>query len=564
MDLEPARAAPVWALLPLLVLVGAWLLPALRDDIAGDPRQWLPAGVAVALTALVTAALAAYPRRPRQLSLVVLALVASYVLWDAALRLGGPGPADAAGGAPAARLLVAGDVVSLLLLGLALAYLTDARARRTIRYLLVAAGLVLVLAVMGRLWQHHDPSSLFSAGRLSYPGGDPEEAAALLGLLFLPLVWVAADTRERVLLRAVSLAAAATLAQLGVLTRSWTALAAFGGALVLTFVLSPARLRTLFYLTPAALLLVRSLPVLLNYADQGPATIGAWPATYAALITLVVATIIGLALALLESWVDVSRRMRVWFGTVTVGLAVAGLALGATRLPSDAADTAASWWADTARPHDWSAWLLHLPTAILALAIAAGVAGILWQRGASAWSRLVASRRKRSQSDQPETSERRPEDAWTIALLAAVTYWGLHATLAWTWGTPFTALPALLLFAIAVAEVDARAGVLWPGWSARVRRAGARLWGTVPPPSAAGPEDRPVPGDAKAAGVSEGQQPFTTLRRTDQYERRRRRRARRERTLRPPGPLSAVYRWLVLIASAIGVVWLTWVYFTIG
>ena len=420
-DPQP-ETVPAWTLLPLLVFAGVWLALALWSGVTADPRHWLAVGMVVALTALVTAVLAVYPRRPRQLSLLVLALMALYVAWSAALRAGGTAPVA---GAPTARLVVVGDVVALLLVGLALAYLTDARARRWMRHLLVAAGLVLVLAVMGRLWQHRDPLAMFSTGRLSYPVGDPEGAAGVLGLLFFPLVWVAADTRERVPLRAASLATAATLLQLGVLTRSWTALAAFGGALVLTFVVSPARLRTLFYLAPVALLLVRSLPALLSYADQGPAKVGAWPATYAALITLVVGATIGLALASLESWIDVSRRMRFWFGLVTVGVAAAGLALGVSRLPPDAAATLRGWWAETAHPHTWTHALWSLPTTVLAAALACGAAGILWQRGASAWNRVTAARRARERSEGPPADELRPQGAWTISLLAAVVFWGL-------------------------------------------------------------------------------------------------------------------------------------------
>ena len=293
---------------------------------------------------------------------------------------------------------------------------------------------------------------------------------------------------------------------------------------------------------------------------------GAWPATYAALITLVVATIIGLALALLESWIDVSRRMRVWFGLVTLGLAVAGLALGVSRLPPDAAVTAASWWADTARPHDWShgaAGTSRRPSWRCAIAAGwPGSSGSAGPRRGPDWPRPGGAR---SGTDEPDRVERAPrgrvDDRPTGRrdLLGAA-----RRACSWTWNTPFTALPALLLFAIAVAEVDARAHVLWPGWSSRVRRTGTRLWGTIAQPPAATPEDHRAARGVDEATVSDAQQPFTTHRRTDQYERRRRRRARRERTLRPPGPLSAVYRWLVLIVSAIGVGWLTWVYVTLG
>ncbi len=565
-----SEAVPAWTLLPLPVFVGVWLALALSSGAMVDPRRWLSAGLVVALTALVTAVFAVYPRRPRQLSLLVVALMAVYVVWSAALR---PWGATMAGtGAPATQALVAADVVSLLLVAMALAYLTDARARRWTRHLLVATGLVLVLAVIGRLWRHHDPSALFSSGHVSYPVGDPEGAAALLGLLFFPLVWLAADTRERVPLRAASLAAAATLAQVGVLTRSWTALAAFAGALLVTFVASPARLRTLFYLAPVALLLVRSLPALLSYADRGPAAVGAWPATYATLITLVVAATMGLALASLESWIDVSRRMRFWFGLGAVGAAMAGLALAVSRLPPGTADTVRRWGETNVHPDAWAHALVRLPTAVLTAAIICGVAGILWQRGRSAWQWLAAARRARTETGAPPQREVRPEDAWTISLLAAGVFWGLHAALASSGAGPLGPLPALLLFAFAVAEVDARAHVLWPGWSGRVRRMGARLWDPVAWDPTAADEHHPTTGEGRPTGGSatgDRRRPAThgpleSPRRTDRYARRRRRSGRRAETLRPPGPLSAVYRWLVITASTMAVAGLVWAYFTLA
>jgi hypothetical protein len=309
---------------------------------------------------------------------------------------------------------------------------------------------------------------------------------------------------------------------------------------------------------------VRSLPALLSYADKGPSAVGAWPATYAAVITLVVGTTVGLALASLESWVDVSRRMRFWFGLVTVGAAAAGVALAATRLPSDTPTTAATWWTTTAHPHTWARDLTQLPTTVLAVALACGVGGILWQRSAAILRGLAASRRARARPDAPLARELRPDGAWAISLLAAIAFWGMHAALDSSWALPPDALPAVLLFAIAVAEVDAHAHVLWPGWSGRVRRMGVRLWGPLPVTHTADPERRSRAAESHVPTGLSADAPFTTHRRADQYTGRRRRRARRAATLRPPGPLSAAHRWLVMIVSTIGTVGLAWVYLTLG
>jgi hypothetical protein len=60
---------------------------------------------------------------------------------------------------------------------------------------------------------------------------------------------------------------------------------------------------------------------------------------------------------------------------------------------------------------------------------------------------------------------------WEVALLVALFYWLVHANIEWLWQMGGVTIPAFLLLAAALAEVDGHAGVLWPRLSARLRRA---------------------------------------------------------------------------------------------
>ena len=58
---------------------------------------------------------------------------------------------------------------------------------------------------------------------------------------------------------------------------------------------------------------------------------------------------------------------------------------------------------------------------------------------------------------------------WEMALLVGAAYWFIHANIQWLWKLPGMSIPAVLMLAAAVAAVDARAGLMWPRVSSRLR-----------------------------------------------------------------------------------------------
>lgn len=308
---------------PIVGLVGVWLLLAFSYG-GFLHRQWLLPGLGIALFGLVAGLSAGYPRRPRALSLAVLGAFALYVVWVGASFFW-------AGSRDAAFEEAGRSALYLVVLALALTYLTDRNARRVFRYLVLFGGLVLVGLVAYRL-STVDAAGiglLFTGGnRFSYPVSYPNNAAALFLVLFWPLVSLASDRAEFAPVRGLALGAASGLICLAVLPQSRGALYALILTTILMFVLTPARLRTLvFLLTPAALV-VWAFPDLNQYWARGAEEMGGMTAARIVLIAVAVATGVGLVLAILERWVHVSGRMKTAFGAIAVLVTVASLFVG--------------------------------------------------------------------------------------------------------------------------------------------------------------------------------------------------------------------------------------------
>lgn len=312
---------------PLVVLVGLWLWLAFSSG-GYTAEQWLPPSLVLGFFGAIVSLLAAYPRRPRQLSLAILALFACYTAWVAL---------SAAWAASATRVwMETGRTLGyLLLFALALVYFTDPAARRAFRYLLLAASLVLLAACVWQLWTHSSIVGLFIDNRFSYPVSYPNNAGALFLVGFWPLMWLAAGPEERASIRGAALGLATGLLGLAIMTQSRGALWSLGISLLVMFAVSPARMRTFVYLLVPALLMVYEFPKLNRYWLEGPAAVGGSIGARTLVVTVLTATFIGTILALLERWIKVGRKTRTAIGTVVLLAALAGSVYGVFAFTSD-------------------------------------------------------------------------------------------------------------------------------------------------------------------------------------------------------------------------------------
>jgi len=321
------QSAAAWSA-PLVILVGVWLWLAFSSG-GYIPRQWLPGSLVIGLFGLLAASLVIYPRRPRQLSLAVLTLFALYALWVAFSALW-------ADSVTRVWLESARTFCFLLILALALTYLVSPVTRQVFRYLLMAAALVIVAVCVWRLWSTPNVAGLFIERRLVFPVSYMNNDAALFLVSFWPLMWLAAGPEEKAPVRGLALGLATALVALAFMTQSRGAAYSLVATLVLTFIVSPARLRTLLYLLVPAVLLVYAVPNLNRYWLEGPEAVGGGLAARTVLVVTVTASFAGMIVALLERWVRVSRRMRTIFGTVVLLGVLAGAVYGTITVTSGA------------------------------------------------------------------------------------------------------------------------------------------------------------------------------------------------------------------------------------
>jgi hypothetical protein len=331
-----SRAYLFWVV-PVTFLVGVWLWLAFSHG--GHPAQyWAFPAVALGVAGALTAWRLGYPRRPRQLSLAVLALFAGFAVWVLASNIWAADTGLSWSATGRAFLY-------LLVLALGLAYFTSLTARRAFKYLLMGACLMLLVAAIWRLWTVQDMGRLFIDHRLVYPTGEADSAAALFLLCFWPLMWLAAGPRERALVRGAAVGLATGMMALALLTQSRGAAWSLAISLVFIFVLSPGRLRLLFYVVVPALLMVYAYPLLDRYWTQVPPIVTGDLAARTLTVSVLASGFIGMIVALLESWVKVSVRMKLLFGSVVLIACAAGLVYGAMTLTA-AKGGPVSWFND--------------------------------------------------------------------------------------------------------------------------------------------------------------------------------------------------------------------------
>jgi hypothetical protein len=397
---------------------------------------------------------------------------------------------------------------------------------------------------------------------------------------------------------------------LAILTHSRTAAAAFAASALIAFAVSPARLRTVFYLVVPAVLILYSSPPLERFWLEGPASLQGGAAAWNLLLSFLVAAFAGMVLSLLEGWVRVTPRLKVVFGVLLLAALLAGLVRGwgwlsqevgdpvewalgssildvgeAARGPSAPEDQGgfenrralwqAAWqdfitapltgvgagaFAESHAPEDSTPGNAPdeassivpevlaetgLPGALLLLAaVALSLGGVAWPRFAAGWQALRRRGGGRWGADPVH-------HGWSLSLAIGFVFWLIHASVESLLDQPAVTLAALFLLVLALAEVDGRAEVMWPGLAGRLALLGA---GHPAPPPVSHEQEKPHKGPGRGGTARDRSLPsLSPFRRSDRYQDRRLRRLRRdERRARvrarlvPPGPLSQAFRWSAL------------------
>lgn len=323
----------------LLLAVPLWAWWVLHDGGFG-PSVFLPGVAYLAAAALVCAV--ALPRSPlRGPRRVALLGVAALATWTAASLAWAPDRGAA---------LVAAERAWLLLGAVALPLLWPP-SRTGVQAGLVAWVCCGVAAAVAGLVAAFGGGDALPDGRLAAPVGYVNAAAALFAMGAFPAL-VAAGRRETApWARVGGLAAGGGLAGAAVLAQSRGIVGVVAVALVVTLVLSPARLRTLVPFGLVALtLLAASGPLLALRADAlaGHRATGAAGAAVALILVTAVLGLAGWALVAIDvRWRPSAARVRRWSRAVgAAGAAVGAAGALAFALAGHPASWASERWAD--------------------------------------------------------------------------------------------------------------------------------------------------------------------------------------------------------------------------
>ncbi len=257
--IDRLREAPI--LLPGLACIALFVYWASSD--AGYPlTHWAP-GAVFLLALLVATAWAAPPRlREAPVALrVAIACLALYTILSFLSILWAQVPADAWEGA---------NRTLLYLLVFALFSLWPMRGVPAA--LLLSAWLVATIALAAYVLLHVDgassPAALFSEGRLKYPAGYENAAAACWCMALWPALLLARARRLWPWLRGVLAGGAVLLGDLALLSQSRGSLFATVAMLILVFALLPGRVRTVLVLVPVAGAIGLTAPTVLHVGDR--------------------------------------------------------------------------------------------------------------------------------------------------------------------------------------------------------------------------------------------------------------------------------------------------------
>ncbi|MCE5253292.1 MAG: O-antigen ligase family protein [Actinomycetia bacterium] len=303
------------------------------------PQKWLPLALLVGFAGLVAAGLRAYPHPPARPLPVILGFFFLYVLWMALSATWAPGPA------PAWRETARAGFY-LVFFALALTYLGPPQVEKKSRWLFPVAGLVIIAVALVRFSSLSTMAAdFFGERRLSYPLTYPNSTGNFYLLLVWPLLWLAADPQERLWVRAVSLGTIPVLLELMVLTQSRGAMTALVLSAVVYFLVTPARLRSLFFLVvPVVLVALAFMPLTAYYTD-GVGRVGNRVALLWLGGSLVVAAIAGLLFALADRHLRLPLRPRLVLSVLVSVVLLVAAVTGTVQLRERVGDLT-EWAAD--------------------------------------------------------------------------------------------------------------------------------------------------------------------------------------------------------------------------
>jgi O-antigen ligase len=317
LKLPSLRAAPLARALPAALV----LLFALRLAWTGrgsiDASNWLSTAVLASLVLAVVLASGA-SRAPNRLLLVGAASLVALAVWDFASLTWSAVPQLARDEA----LLALMYALALLVPAVSLAGRADRQA--------LAAAVALALGATAvasgiHVWSAGDPLASYWDGRLAFPVSYPNANAALFLLGFWPAVALAARAAAPVALRAAGLGAAT-----GMLA-AWLAAQSKGGAIglaasaVVFFAICPARLRALVpTLLAGAIALVAWAPLTAPFRASEADAVAAMHRTGIAIVLVTLAGIaLGAGYALVDARVSVSESTHRVLGSIALTALVA-------------------------------------------------------------------------------------------------------------------------------------------------------------------------------------------------------------------------------------------------
>ncbi|HEV2974709.1 MAG TPA: O-antigen ligase family protein [Solirubrobacteraceae bacterium] len=257
--IDRLREAPI--VLPALACLALFVAWAASD--AGYPlTHWAPG--AVFLLALLAVTTWAAPPRLREVPVPIRVAIACFALYTTVSFLSiiwAQVPGDAWEGA---------NRTLLYLLVFTLFSLWPMRGPPAA--LLLCAWLLAMIALAVYVLLHVDsassPTALFSEGRLKYPAGYENAAAACWCMALWPALLLASARRLWPLLRGVLAGGAVLLGDLALLSQSRGSLFATAAMLVLVFALLPGRVRTFLVLVPVAVAIGLTAPTVLHVGDR--------------------------------------------------------------------------------------------------------------------------------------------------------------------------------------------------------------------------------------------------------------------------------------------------------